>query len=114
MRRVPASTMGNSSQSSATGEPGALSGYVPQLSVVARLVYHELVSGRLEWLCLADPEAPKLDDIPYATAAELHAYQVKWSNKGTPLGLAEFRQVLPGFMHSWQHLRDAPGRGASE
>ena len=98
--------MGNSSQSSTTGEPGALSGYVPQLSVFARLVYQELVSGRLEWLRLADPEAPKLDDIQYATATELHAYQVKWSNKGTPLTLAEFRQLLPGFVQSWQYLRD--------
>jgi hypothetical protein len=99
--------MDDSPQISASGEFAALSGYVPQLSECARLVYQELVSGRLEWLRLADPDAKKLDDIQYATATELHAYQVKWSSEQKPLGLAEFIKLLPGFVRSWQHLRDS-------
>jgi thymidylate kinase len=96
----------NEEQVSALGERGALIGYMAQFGEFARFVYRELVSGRLVWLRLADPDAGKLDDIQYATQTTVHAYQVKWTGSDDIISFTDFKKLLPGLHKSWHQLRD--------
>lgn len=99
----------NEKQVSASGERGALTGYMAQFGQFAQFVYRALVDKQLEWLRLADPDAGKLDDIFYATLTEIHAYQVKWTGAGANISFAGFKALLPGFYSSWQQLRNKYG-----
>ena len=90
---------------SAAGERAALGGYLAQFNAFAWFAYQELVADRLEWIRLADPEAEKLDDIQYASATEVHAYQVKWTIAEDTISFIDFSNLLPALVRSWQGLR---------
>jgi hypothetical protein len=62
------------------GERRAVRGLAAQYQVAARLIYDALITGQLDWIRVADPEAGRLDDIQIATPGRLDAYQVKWSS----------------------------------
>lgn len=63
----------------ADGERRAAQGYGAQYRVAAELIYDVLLSGDLEWIRVADPDAGRVDDIQIARPGKLDAYQVKWS-----------------------------------
>lgn len=90
---------------SAVGERAAMSGYMAQFSEFAWFAYLELVDNRLEWIRVADPEVPKLDDIQYASTTQVHAYQVKWTIAADILSFSDFKKLLPGLVLSWKSLR---------
>lgn len=75
----------------ADGERNARIGFEAQDKRAASLIYDLLVQGRLEWFRIADPNAGRVDDILIATAdGQLHAYQVKWSDKVDFISFADF------------------------
>ncbi|TGE25208.1 ATP-binding protein [Hymenobacter aquaticus] len=90
---------------SAAGERAAIGGYLAQFNAFAWFAYQELIADRLEWIRLADPDAEKLDDIQYATANEVHAYQVKWTIAGENISFLDFCNLLPDLVQSWRGLR---------
>ena len=90
---------------SAAGERAAMGGYMPQFSEFAHFAYRKLVANELEWIRIADPEAEKLDDIQYATATLVHAYQVKWTIAEDVISFTDFKNLLPGLALSWKNLR---------
>lgn len=63
----------------ADGERRAAQGYGAQYRVAAELIYDALLSGDLEWIRVADPDAGRVDDIQIARPGGLDAYQVKWT-----------------------------------
>ena len=90
---------------SAAGERAAVGGYMPQFSEFANFAYRGLVANELEWIRIADPDAEKLDDIQFASATLVHAYQVKWTIAEDVISFTDFRNLLPGFALSWKNLR---------
>lgn len=90
---------------SARGERAAIGGYLPQFDAFALFIYREILDDNLMWIRVADPRAEKLDDIQYATANEIHAYQVKWSIADASLSYNEFKSLLPRIISSWQSLK---------
>jgi hypothetical protein len=99
------------SKISAKGERAAIAGYLPQFDEFSRLVYGSLVKGDLEWIRVADPEAQKLDDIQFASLAEVHAYQVKWTISGDRITFLDFSRLLPLIASSWKDLKNQnPGK----
>ena len=89
----------------ATGERAAIGGYLPQFSEFAWFAYRELVDNQLAWIRIADPKAQKLDDIQFANATEVHAYQVKWTIAADVISFTDFKNLLPGLVASWKGLR---------
>ena len=89
------------------GERNAMSGYLPQYEEFARCVYDHLVDGTLVEMRVADYDknVGKLDDICYVTKTEVHAYQVKWSNKDRVLRMAEFKSLLPEVVDGWKKIQ---------
>lgn len=63
---------------SSAGERAAIVGYSAQYQIAAELIYNALLSGNLEKIAVADPEAGRLDDIQIITQNRVDAYQVKW------------------------------------
>lgn len=90
---------------SAAGERAAMGGYMPQFSEFANFAYRELVADKLDWIRIADPDAKKRDDIQYATATLVHAYQVKWTIAEDVISFIDFRNLLLGLALSWKNLR---------
>lgn len=84
-----------------------LGGKLPQFKAFASIAYNELNANRLVWIRIADPKAMILDDIQYATKTEVHAYQVKWSNKDEPqtFSYLNLQELLKDIIGSWQKLR---------
>jgi len=68
-------------------------GYSAQYRIAAEIIYSALMAGKLEWICLADPDAGRLDDIQVATSGRLDAYQVKWSEQ---VGSLSFNDLTSG------------------
>jgi hypothetical protein len=90
-----------------------LGGKIPQFDAFASFAYKELVRGELEWIKVADKEALTLDDIQYSTKAEIHAFQVKWSNlvKPEPFSYVDLKNILPELFEGWkaQKLKNTGG-----
>lgn len=63
---------------SSAGERAAIVGYSAQYQIAAELIYNALLTGNLEKIAVADPEAGRLDDIQIITQNRVDAYQVKW------------------------------------
>ncbi|WP_417784410.1 ATP-binding protein [Terasakiella pusilla] len=64
----------------ADGERRAVRGLNAQYRIAAKLIYQALLSGNMEWIRVADPNAGRVDDIQIATRGRLDAYQVKWND----------------------------------
>lgn len=87
------------------GERAAIGGYLPQFDEFAWRVYNNLKNNQLEWIKVADPDAGKLDDIQYATATEIHAFQVKWTISGDNISYTDFCKLVPDLAKSWKGLK---------
>lgn len=68
-------------------------GYSAQYRIAAELIYDALLTGKLEWIALADPDVGRVDDIQVATPGRVDAYQVKWG--GQPEAFS-FKDLVQG------------------
>jgi len=91
----------------AEGDRIDIGGKLPQFDVFAKFAYRELVYDNLTWIRVADPKAGKVDDVLYSTNAEIHGYQLKWSNKEipTPFSYNDFLPLLKECLSGWKSLK---------
>ncbi len=91
----------------AEGDRIDIGGKLPQFDVFAKFAYRELVYDNLTWIRVADPKAGKVDDVLYSTNAEIHGYQLKWSNKEkpTPFSYNDFLPLLKECLSGWKELK---------
>lgn len=80
----------------ADGERRAVRGLSAQYTVAAGLIYDALLSGDLEWIRVADPEAGRVDDIQIARPGRIDAYQIKWSDYDGRVTFAELGKGKAG------------------
>ena len=101
----------------AEGERRAVSGYHHQYRTSACLILRSLMSGRLEWIRVADPKAGRVDDLQIGGPGRIDAYQVKSGQYG---GSFTFRDLttpqngapplITQLAQGWQTLgRQNPG-----
>ena len=101
----------------AEGERRAISGYHHQYRTSAWLILRRLLSGRLEWIRVADPKAGRVDDLQIGCPGRIDAYQVKSGQYG---GFFTFRDLttpqngapplITQLAQGWQTLgRQNPG-----
>jgi len=95
------------SKSSAQGDKIDLGGKLPQFDAFAWFAYRELAQSNLSWIRIADPAALKVDDIQYATLNQVHAYQVKWSNKDEPepFSYTDLLNLIKDLADGWKALK---------
>ncbi|HMH04880.1 MAG TPA: hypothetical protein VK556_11830, partial [Candidatus Udaeobacter sp.] len=97
------------------GERRAMRGYVPQYEFAARLIYDGLVSGKLQWVGLADRTAGAFDDVVLGLQDRVVGYQVKSSREPEPFRCRDLllgaRGLLDRFVETSIKLRAAyPGK----
>lgn len=90
-------------------------GYMPQYDFSARLIYDGLVTGKLQWVGLADRTAGSFDDIVLGLQDQVVGYQVKSSRDPEMFRCHELllgaRKLLDRFVETSTKLRAAyPGK----
>lgn len=96
-----------SMKNSARGDKIDFAGKYPQLRIFVDKVYQLLISRKLEWMKIGDPEAGIADDIQYSTKDCVHAYQMKWSvqEKKPSFSYNDFRNLLKDLIDSWKSIK---------